>query len=102
MKTLKINTATSYTIYLDYQLLQTSLLAKICNKLNKRLAIITDSNLIDLGKQLQTQLQTQGLATELFSFPAGESYKTRETKQQLEDQLLTKKYGRDTCIIALG
>jgi 3-dehydroquinate synthase len=34
--------------------------------------------------------------------PAGEQHKTREVKQQLEDELFKMKCGRDTCIIALG
>ncbi|MBV8802803.1 MAG: 3-dehydroquinate synthase, partial [Gammaproteobacteria bacterium] len=80
-----------------------SLLRDICFALNKRLLIITDTHLFSsLGKTLQFILQDQGLSPELLAFPAGEKYKTRETKQQLEDQLLEKNYGRDTCLIALG
>lgn len=103
MKTLSINLSTSYSIYIDHGLLATNLLKECCIKLNKRPIIITDSNLIHtLGKQLQDSLQKQGLPVECFAFPAGEAHKTRETKQLLEDQLLQKQYGRDTCIIALG
>lgn len=32
----------------------------------------------------------------------GESSKTRETKHAIEDQMLAKGFGRDSCIIALG
>ena len=34
--------------------------------------------------------------------PAGESNKTRETWGRLTDQMLAKKYGRDSAVIALG
>ena len=65
--------------------------------------MITDAHLVDLiGKKLQHHWQTQGFQVELLSFPAGEVYKTRETKQQLEDTLMKTQYGRDTCLIALG
>ncbi|MFS8563097.1 MAG: hypothetical protein LVR00_01685 [Rhabdochlamydiaceae bacterium] len=38
----------------------------------------------------------------VFSFPPGEKYKTRETKEKLEDLLLESGHGRDTVIIGLG
>jgi 3-dehydroquinate synthase len=34
--------------------------------------------------------------------PAGESYKTRATKEYIEDQMLKMGAGRDSCIVALG
>lgn len=40
--------------------------------------------------------------TDLFLFPAGEKHKTRETKADLEDQLLEAGYGRDTVIVGIG
>jgi 3-dehydroquinate synthase len=103
MKTLSIHLGTPYPIYIGHHLLDTDLLKICCIKLNKRIVMITDSQLHHwLGKDLQHRLQEQGLAVELLSFPAGEHYKTRETKQTLEDALLLKHYGRDTCLIALG
>ncbi|WP_150265239.1 3-dehydroquinate synthase [Paenibacillus tepidiphilus] len=66
-------------------------------------AIITDSKVEPLyGQPLLKLLQEHGFQTELFVFPAGEKFKTRETKAQLEDQLLERAYGRDSCIIAVG
>lgn len=65
--------------------------------------IITDSNCKEFyGDKMLTKMVEEGFQTELFYFEAGEEYKTRETKTQLEDKLLEKGYGRDTCIIALG
>src|SRR5689334_3535416 len=103
MKTLSVNLAESYNIYISNKLLQTDLLSDYCIKLKKNLVIITDSNLENsLGKYLQNRLHQKNLKTDLLSFPAGEIHKTRETKQILEDKLLSKNYGRDTCLIALG
>ncbi|AIQ67099.1 3-dehydroquinate synthase [Paenibacillus graminis] len=66
-------------------------------------AIITDSTVEPLyGRPLLERLRQNGFAAELFSFPAGEASKTRETKALLEDQLLNRAYGRDSCIIAIG
>lgn len=66
-------------------------------------AIITDSTVEPLyGRPLLELLRREGFQADLFSFPAGESSKTRETKALLEDQLLSKAYGRDCCIIAVG
>ncbi|MEC0090187.1 3-dehydroquinate synthase [Paenibacillus macquariensis] len=68
-----------------------------------RYAIITDSNVKDLfGEHLLNLLRNDGFYVEMFTFPSGEQNKTRETKAQLEDQMLAKSYGRDSCIIALG
>jgi len=38
----------------------------------------------------------------LFTFASGEQEKSRERKSALEDMLLSQKFGRDTCMIALG
>ncbi|KAI7259389.1 hypothetical protein KC345_g10323 [Hortaea werneckii] len=66
-------------------------------------AVITDSTVEPLyGRPLLELLRQHGFQADLFSFPAGETSKTRETKALLEDQLLSHAYGRDCCIIAVG
>ncbi|MEX2104280.1 MAG: 3-dehydroquinate synthase [Bacilli bacterium] len=66
-------------------------------------AVVTDSKVKPLyGEPLHEQLLRNGFHAELFSFAAGEKSKTRETKAELEDQLLSRAYGRDCCIIAVG
>ena len=106
MKTLTIqlpDTTKNYNIYIAPNLLASTQLHDYCKNLDKRLVIITDSNLEkNLGVLLQKSLQEKNVAVDMFFFPAGEQHKTRETKQYLEDLLLEKQYGRDTCIIALG
>jgi 3-dehydroquinate synthase len=68
-----------------------------------RYALVTDHIVEELyGKFLLQHLNLQGYDIQLFSFPAGESSKSRATKQQLEDALLSQGYGRDTTLLALG
>lgn len=103
MQTLTINLQPSYDIYFAENLLRDSTLAHFLSKHQERLAIITDSHLLDtLAASVQVYLQKHNLTAEIFSFTAGEANKTRETKQALEDQLLAKHYSRDTCLIIVG
>jgi 3-dehydroquinate synthase len=69
--------------------------------LGSRFVLIADQTVSDkYAKALQEQLAPLDLL--LLTIPAGEQSKTRQTKEWLEDQLLERRYGRDTCIIAMG
>jgi 3-dehydroquinate synthase len=69
-----------------------------CLKLAKRGAILVDSSIANTyGVEIQKKL-----GYDLLSVPSGEIFKTRETKQMLEDELLKRKLGKDTVLIALG
>lgn len=69
----------------------------------KRFVIITDSTVKRLyGTALQKHLQSLGLSVLLISFPAGEKYKSRKTKEKIENEMLSHKLGKDTCVIGLG
>jgi 3-dehydroquinate synthase len=62
-------------------------------------AVITDSHVAKIyGERV---VQSLGKA-ELFSFPAGEWNKTRETWAMLSDQMLAARLGRDSAVVALG
>jgi 3-dehydroquinate synthase len=66
-----------------------------------RYALITDSNVGPLyAENVRNQLE-KGSA-EVLTIPAGESNKTRESWARLTDQMLAKKFGRDSVVIALG
>jgi 3-dehydroquinate synthase len=66
-----------------------------------RYALITDSNVGPLyAEKVRNQLE-KGTA-EVLTIPAGESNKTRESWARLTDQMLAKKFGRDSVVIALG
>lgn len=105
MKTLNIHFAHhthTYPVYIGENICNTQLIA-YCQTHKKRWIIITDTHLVNtLGQDLEYLLQSAKISTDLLCFSAGENNKTRETKQQLEDVLLQKNYGRDIGIIALG
>jgi 3-dehydroquinate synthase len=68
-----------------------------------RFAIFCDEAVALLyGNKWSAQLQKMGLDIALFTFPSGEKEKSRERKAELEDLLFSQKFGRDTCMIALG
>lgn len=100
MKTLNIQTRHPYPIFIGNHLF--SEIAKYGSSLKKRIAIIADDNLYSYAKDLQSEFKKLDISAELFFFPPGEKYKTREMKQVLEDQLLSQQFGRDSCLIALG
>lgn len=71
--------------------------------LASRYAVITDSTVDALwAPQLLAALAERGLTAQKFVMPAGETYKTGETKQTLENQMLGAGLGRDTAVLALG
>ncbi len=66
-------------------------------------AIITDSRVRTLyGKRLMDILDASGVRANIFSFAAGERSKTNVTKNQLDEQMARRSFGRDSLIIALG
>jgi len=68
---------------------------------NRKIAVVTDDNLKKLcQKTILNALKP--INPLLISIPAGESSKSREMKEKIEDKLLEKRYGRDTVIIAFG
>src|SRR4051812_9859986 len=78
-------------------------ISSVLNSLASRFVIITSETIAPLyGDLLQQSLAQEGLDVSLLSFPSGESYKTRQTKEMLEDQMFAMNMGRDTCVIALG
>jgi 3-dehydroquinate synthase len=68
-----------------------------------RFALFCDETLLPLyGAKWVDKLQKAGLDVALFTFPPGEQEKCRERKGELEDLILSQKFGRDTCMIAFG
>ena len=63
--------------------------------------MITDSNVGPLyAEKVRDQLEKD--RADVLTIPAGESNKTRESWARLTDQMLGKRYGRDSAVIALG
>lgn len=48
------------------------------------------------------RMRTHGLEAQLFTFPAGEASKTRETWARLTDAMIARGFGRDSAVIAVG
>ncbi len=66
-------------------------------------AVISDSHVAKLyGDRVVHQVAGTGYRAELFTFPAGEWNKTRETWASLCDRMLAGHFGRDCAVIALG
>lgn len=72
-------------------------LPALLEKTPLRPVLITDYALKETYASLLEHLNLQ-----IFSVEPGEANKTRQTKERLEDLLLTHQFGRDSCIIALG
>jgi 3-dehydroquinate synthase len=95
------STSKSYLIEIGDGLSNTSM--EYLKNIASKFAIITDDYVAPLyGEKLYQQLLNADLDVHLLTFPHGEIHKSRETKEQLENQLFEKSFGRDTCIIALG
>jgi 3-dehydroquinate synthase len=68
-----------------------------------RTFIITDSNVEALyGRSLAWALRGEGPKVPILTFPAGEKFKTRATRDRLEDELLAAGLTRGALIVALG
>lgn len=68
-------------------------------KIAERFAVIMDETVCAL---FRSELSLLNLNCEIFTFPAGEEFKTRETKQRLEDEMLAAGFGRGSAVIAIG
>ena len=95
----------SYEIEIGFDL-QEKLITDIKNGLVgeiTKFAVVTDSNGKDLyAVNILNSLKCAGYSADLFVFEAGETNKTRKTKELIEDAMLEKGYRRDCCIIAVG
>ncbi len=66
-----------------------------------RYAVVTDSNVgVAYGPRVLEALGAEHAA--VFTVPAGESHKTRESWARVTDALFAARFGRDTTIVALG
>lgn len=79
----------------------TQILARYCPA--PAYAIISDSHVGNLfGESLAQQVSGAGVQAELFTFPAGEWNKNRDTWASLSDRMLAAHFGRDCAVLALG
>src|SRR3989344_7544516 len=86
-----------YTIIVGTNL-EKELVAAVQNLGADRIAVISDETVgLKWGEGVAGVL-----SAELLTFPAGEKNKTQETVSALQSELLKKRFGRDTIIVALG
>lgn len=70
---------------------------------NHSILVICDSNLYSIySDTIESELQLLDKFGGIIDFPEGELSKNRDEKARIEDQLLGRKAGRDTILIALG
>ncbi|MBF0313389.1 MAG: 3-dehydroquinate synthase [Oligoflexia bacterium] len=73
------------------------------NYQNYKVAIITNDTILSLyAEPFYRLLKSAKIAAELFSFPPGEQYKNRHTKEMIEDQMFFKAFGKDSVVVAMG
>ncbi len=103
MKTIKVNTATSYEVKIGSGLLST-LPQELSGVVSgKRVAIISDSNVWPLyGNVVETGLQNSGYFTCSYVIPAGEASKNAENYLAILSFLVENQISRADCILALG
>lgn len=95
----------SYDIEVGYRLeeklakdIRNGLVGKI-----KKFAVVTDSNVRSLhAEKISALLNDSGFVSYIIEIPAGEEYKTRESKEFVEDKMLELGCRRDCCVIAVG
>jgi 3-dehydroquinate synthase len=69
----------------------------------RRYAVISDDRVASLhGHAVMELLRDAELDASLFTFPAGEASKTRESWSILTDEMLEAGFGRDTTVVAVG
>ena len=68
-----------------------------------RYALLADARVAELhGERVRRQVEATGRRVSVFTFPVGESHKSRATWLELTDALLADGVGRDGCVVALG
>lgn len=95
--------ASHSSIYFGSDFFHDGKFLKTCQRLSKRCVILTDNNVASLyGNTLMTFLKEQTIECSMITISAGESYKNRQTKENIENEMLARQLGKDTCLIAIG
>lgn len=93
--------ASSYPIWIDTNLLNN---VSLWMPKNVSMVVIITDNWVKMhyATPLEKNLNQAGYKTLLLSFPAGEAFKTNETKCQLEEKMFPHGCDRKTLILAVG
>lgn len=91
------------SIHLTEDLLEDETFIKTLKKHQGRFVLLSDEKVGALySEPLLHLMDEHEMQCSLITFPPGEKSKTRKTKEMIEDQLLAKKFGRDTLLIVMG
>src|SRR3990167_5126765 len=92
-----------YSVTVGFDLKEPLLAAVGVHGKDRRIAVVSDDWVGNKwGAELVQTLAANNFNAELFTFPAGEKNKNQQTVSRIQDELLKKRYGRDTLIVALG
>ena len=103
MKTIHVPVAQAYDVMIERGLIRRC--GAVVHSLTKAsaCAVITDDRVGPLyGDIVRRSLEEQGLRTEVFTFPHGESSKNAQTLMSIYSFLCEKEITRSDCLIALG
>ena len=93
----------SYHIYLEESFAQLEEYISTLKVSQKRLCLVTDSNVNELyGKEVTMRLAKICAGISIFVFPAGEAYKTLDTVRDLYEHLILEHFERGDMLVALG
>lgn len=92
----------SYPIYIGQQLLTNSRL--VCEHISgSKVMVVSNTVVAPLYlERVKQSLIDGGKSVDVVILPDGESHKNLDTLNQIFDELLKNKHGRDTSIVALG
>jgi 3-dehydroquinate synthase len=101
MKIIDINTTYKHKIYLSCNIIRT--VAKYCNTMFSKVVIITDTNVNAIyGDAISQVFLDENVCFHVITFTAGEAFKTRKTKEAIENEMLENNVGADAVILAIG
>lgn len=91
------------TIHISYDLLEDDHLLKVLRQHSGRFVLLSDQKVASLyAEPFLAFMDAEELPCESVTFSGGEKSKNRRVKEEIEDALFEKKYGRDTLLIAMG
>ncbi len=93
----------SYPIFFEKNLFQQKNFYEECLTYASSFVLITHTSLVQkIAMPLLKHWKKQKISSLLLSFPPGEKYKTRKTKEYLENQMLLASVSRESAILSLG
>ena len=102
LKNSKRKSNSSSIYFLSHPFFRKTLL-KVCLSEGKRCVIISDTIVSPLyAEPIAAFFKKNQIDTTLITFESGEARKTRETKESIENQMLLKKLGKESVLIAVG